>query len=94
MPIVVTPISGMNRGDIRYALFRVKNGNPEEKHQKIYDYYKPRLDKMGMTPEDFGVKWDIKKEDTGAIVAGAMVAVYNEDIHSSLFNDEGVLKEF
>lgn len=89
-----TPITGLARSTIRYAMYRVKNGNPDEQHLKLFEYYKPRLDKMGMAAEDFGVKWDIKKEDTGAIVAGAMVAVYNEDIHSSLFNEEGALKEF
>ena len=93
MPIQITAISGLPRSQVRYSLYRVKNGNPDDAHT-IYEYYKPRLDKMGMTPEDFGVKWDIKKEDTSAIVAGAMVAVYNEDIHASLFNEDGALKEF
>lgn len=90
----VTAITGLPRGEIRYALYRVKNENAEPVHEAIYNYYKPRLTKMGMTAEDFAVRWDIKKDNTEAIVAGAMVSVYNEEIHASLFTEDGALKEF
>jgi hypothetical protein len=91
---MTTAITGKTRSEIRYALYRVKTGNPDSQHEAIYDHYQTRLDKMGLGPAEFAERWDVKKEDTDALVAGAMVAVYNEEIHASLFDEEGALKEF
>lgn len=81
------------RDQIRYSLFRCKNGGAEPHHLSTYDKYKNRVEAMGFSINDFAEKWDIKKESIDAVVAGAWVQVYKEELDKSLFDEQGKLLE-
>lgn len=85
-------VKAIPRSAVRYALFRRRSGNPEDKHLKIIDYYEPRLTKYNLAWSDFSDAWDLSKENHLDIVSGHVVYIYKEDA-KSLFNEDGSLKE-
>lgn len=75
------------REDIRYALFRCKYGTAEASHTCVYDFYKSRVESLGLSSIDFSEKWDISKKDPQAVVTGAWVQVYKEELESPLIGE-------
>lgn len=70
----------MKRSEIRYAIFRVRAGTPDEKQQAIFDSYADQLSEFGFTAEDFTKEWDIDKNDFSQIVTGKIARSYNRDV--------------
>lgn len=85
-------VQAIPRRDVRYALFRRRNGLPDEKHWKIINYYDIRVSKYGLQWSDFSDTWDLSKDNHLDIVSGHIVYLYKEE-SKSLFNEDGTLKE-
>ncbi len=81
----------MKRSDIRYALFRCKNGTQTPEQQAIFDSFKSQLDPYDYGIEEFTKEWDVDKSDLTQVVTGKLAKKYNQD--KSLFTSEGVLKD-
>jgi len=80
------------RSEIRYALGRILSGNAETKHQQIFEFYRPNIEKYGLNMHEFTVDWDISKDDWRNIVSGHIVRKYQEELNASLFTADGSLK--
>lgn len=80
------------RGEIRYALGRVVSGNAEPKHNQIFNFYKPTIDKYALKMHEFSVDWDVDKTDWCNIVSGHVVRMYRDELNKSLFDDTGTLR--
>lgn len=85
-------VKAIPRGQVRYAFFRRRTGNPEEKHIKIVKYYEPRIERYNLQWSEFGDVWDLSKDNHLDIVSGHVVYLYKEDL-KTLFNEDGTLKE-
>lgn len=68
------------RDQVRYSLFRCKYGTAEPSHTLVYNRYKDRVEALGYSINQFAETWDIKKESVDAIVTGAWVQVYKEEL--------------
>lgn len=91
-PYTAEEVGALSRGTVRYALFRRRTGNAEEKHLKIINYYDLRITKYNLAWSEFSDSWDLSKENHLDIVSGHIVYQYKEEA-KSLFNDDGSLKE-
>lgn len=81
-------IASMKRSDIRYALYRCKNDNPEPAHKSIYKYYTTQLDDFGFDAFDFAedTGWDVNKKDFTEIVTGKTVRKYIKELLAPSFS--------
>lgn len=85
-------ITALPRGQVRYALFRQRSGNPEPEHLAILNWYIPRIEEYGLQWADFGDVWDISTKCNIDVVSGHQVYLYKQ-ANKSLFNADGTLKE-
>lgn len=88
-----TIVAELKRSEIRYAIFRCRSGNPEEHHLDIYNYYGEKLKPHGLDFTTFTTLWDVDVNDPTIIVSGIGLTPLKEKIDSSLFNEDGSLKD-
>jgi hypothetical protein len=85
-------INSLPRGEVRYTLFRLRAGNPEQSHYQILNHFIPRLNRYNLAISEFSETWDISKTGNTDIVSGHVVHLFKEEA-KSLFNEDGTLKE-
>jgi hypothetical protein len=85
----IEQIKKMKRGEIRYAIFRIKAGTGSDDQLDTFSFYEEQLSSFGYDVFDFTSEWDIDKADNTNIVTGRVAKRYNKD--TSLFVD-GVTK--
>lgn len=81
-------IINITRSNLRYALFRVRSGNPDDSHNEIYNYFKPRLNNYKLEIKDFSEEWDLDKVDPRNIISGHVVRLHNEELKSLTIETE------
>ncbi len=91
----VEDIKAMKRSDIRYALFSAARGaETTGKNKKIIAFFDALRIKTGFEWHEFSDPkgWDISKDDVTAIVSGHIVRQYHQELTSSLFTEDGILR--
>ncbi len=85
-------VSKMPRSAVRYAIFRMRSGNPEKHHQEVYDFYAGMLKEYDIDFTTFTISWDIDLNDNTKIVSGFDLKPLTDMVNGSLFDEDGNIK--
>ncbi len=86
-------VTTLPRSAVRYAIFRMRSGNPEPVHEAIYAFYGTKLKPHGLDFTDFTIDWDVSLTDNSVIVSGLDLTPIKDKIEGSLFKEDGSLKD-
>lgn len=69
--------------DIKYALMRMKVGNPDKSHISLVEAFMPKIEELGLSLETFNNEWSVDRT-TGEIISGVHLKRFKATLESAL----------